>query len=93
MTTQKRALPTYTEKVHARRLLQMLEKPDPCACCPAQPDFKQGGSADQLWNKKGSSPCYICRTFVWASGCPCATFGRSSAIKRTWLALEEKGYI
>ena len=23
----------YTEKIHAKRLLGMLEKKDPCACC------------------------------------------------------------
>ena len=86
----------YTEKIHAERLLKMLEnRKNPCACCPANPyynpEFERGG----LWE---NDPCLVCAAFLgmkfdWRNPCPCLNLGRPESIKRTWLAIEEKGYI
>jgi len=39
--------------------------------------------------------CYECADFVNVpnENCPCNVLGCQEAIKRTWLALEEKGFI
>jgi len=88
-----RKKPTYTEKVHARRLLLMLDREDPCLCCPAQRQFKQRTDEDfRLWANEDRI-CYICQRFVCIGyGCPCSILGKQRALKRTRLALEEKGY-
>ena len=89
----------YTEKIHAQRLLKMLNKKDPCGWCPAHGRFGQfyiAGSPSEMWEiDDGPDPCRVCRRFVsrLRSGCPCNYFGKKEAIKRTWLALERKGYI
>jgi hypothetical protein len=90
-----RQKPTYTVKVHAQRLLKMLNRPNPCLCCPAQRKLAIGGYARDLWNQN-SRPCTICRAFVGIKKgmCPCFHFSdKAEAIKRTWLALEEGGWI
>lgn len=83
----------YTESIHAHRLLKMLEMDDPCEQCPLSclPDDKIYGSRFH---------CDLCREFVGYSSlyyswtyCPCFYFGKHEAIKRTWIALEERGYI
>ena len=86
----------YTEAIHAKRLLKMLNKKDPCSCCPAGLSFSPGGFilglSGSALNKEGV--CAVCQNFVNLStyGCPCYHLG-TEAIKRTWLALEAKGYI
>jgi len=86
----------YTERIHASRLLKMLEKKNPCLCCPAAVDFNGSECPKELW-KDTTNPCDICMNFVGASNffkrCPCHNFGQKQAIKTTWIALEEKGYI
>jgi hypothetical protein len=86
----------YTEKIHVERLLKMLNKKNPCAHCPAGPNYS---SSQGILNKfietdsEVFQTCRICRGFVGAKEtCPCWEFGKE-AIKRTWIALEEKGYI
>jgi len=76
----------YTEAIHAKMLLKMLEKKRPCWECPANeiPTNKQC--------------CTVCQRFVGLKYineicCPCNRLGGKRAIKRTWLALKEKGYI
>lgn len=96
----------YTEKIHARRLLWILNKKNPCLCCPAAPKFSiaHHDSPDELWSSDSDS-CKICQEFigmeverpnstekVYAS-CPCNNMSTHEVLKRTWLALEEKGYI
>jgi len=88
----------YTEKIHGARLLKMMEKDDPCACCPAAPYFDSYLNSYTMWcNPSASSACDICKEFVQLdlmySQCPCDEFGKQEAIKRTWIALEEKGYL
>ena len=82
----------YTEKIHAKRLLGMLNKEDPCSCCPAGKGYNfEAFIGDEYRNE---SKCTICRGFVGVSyGCPCLCLGKDEAIKCTWIALEEKGYI
>lgn len=83
----------YTEELHAQRLLGMLEEEDPCACCPKRLDFRIGGHLILVGWDLSKAACKVCKDFVGSRNCPCDFFGRWEAIKRTWLALEEKGYI
>ena len=89
----------YTEKIHAARLLKMLEEKEPCMCCPATPYFKSNLQSDTMWFNsyiEGEHPCDICKDFVGLDNrytdCPCYELGKE-AIKLTWIALEEKGYL
>ena len=98
----------YTEKIHAKRLLGMLNKNNPCLCCPQERRY--GILAEgKAWEDYSNMPwqedlhnvdnaCYICLEFLnikqdGSEWCPCLILGEKEAIKRTWLALEEKGYI
>ncbi len=89
----------YTEKIHAQRLLKMLKKKEPCLCCPAQPYFTTSG--DRCISRRflsatfGGGACEICQKFIGLTigDCPCYRLKGKEAIKRTWLALEAKGYI
>ena len=98
----------YTEKTHAERVLKMMEKPDPCGYCPQmglqikyedEDDWKR-----DKWENEEEA-CRICLEFIGLEFftldpvCPCNYYLEDSTItkqeiwKRTWLALEEKGYI
>jgi len=90
----------YTEAIHAKRLLKMLKKKNPCGCCPSAKRFSIEEDNYEMWLNKKVKPCYICQDFIgieirfwWENICPCNRLGRKESIKRTWLALEEKGYI
>ena len=104
----------YTEKIHAKRLLGMLNKKNPCHCCPGLKYYRSNNMDNfyNLYNFSWCKPiiggldkvdvmenliCPICKNFLGIDNdddsCPCFIFGESEAIKRTWLALEEKGYI
>ena len=93
----------YTENIHAERLLKMLNKEDPCYHCPAAKYFNPDNPADELWDEKASSCCNICLAFVGLPAipnhkvlgelCPCRVLGNKEALKRTYTALEEKGYL
>ena len=98
----------YDEKEHAKCLLKILEKNNPCSHC-------QLGYANDynLWKIDSYSECElipfyvhccsICHVFInmdkitgeefAIDKCPCYVLGKAEAIKRTWIALEEKGYI
>ena len=85
----------YTEAVHAKRLLGMLKREEPCECCPAQYRYKKWSlfikGAGERPNRLA---CQVCRAFVKIKeGCPCGILGQTKALKRTWEALEAKGYI
>ena len=86
----------YTEKEHVENLLDMLEKENPCNECPFE-HFVFLYEVNPLF-------CIMCRSFIGIRGiiyndtpackkCPCYVLGEKEAIKRTWIALEEKGYI
>ena len=86
----------YTEKIHAKRLLGMLNKKNPCGYCPAGRRYGSHDFDDMGWE---NLQCEICIEFIvryanlnsWE--CPCHALGKKKAIKITWLALEEKGYL
>ena len=89
----------YTEKIHAARLIQLLETAGKYLCqrCPADLGFAQGtprGNWD--WRELSSYPCTVCCSFVGKvefarSHCPCDFL--LDPVKESWIALEEKGYI
>jgi len=79
-----------SEKEHAEALLKILEDPNCCDLCP-----HGKYTVDRAY-------CETCRAFVFLlpyalSGalwrCPCCVLGPEEAVKRSWLALEAKGYI
>ena len=85
----------YTTDRHCEYLLKMLEHRQPCSCCPTSQDFKPDVNTFDDWT---NDQCDVCREFVdinipGAWSCPCLLLGKKEAIKRTWIALEEKGYI
>ena len=86
----------YTEKVHAKRLLQMLKHDDVCNLCVAAQNFKESVFIKGITEERA---CPVCRGFIglkntnWDKPCPCDALGKKRAIQRTWEALEEKGYI
>jgi hypothetical protein len=74
----------YTVDIHVRRLKEMLEKHNPCLCCPAQRNFRT--HTIFMYH----NPCNICRKFVDTEDvCPCSALGKEKVIKRTWIAIEE----
>ena len=91
----------YTKRVHAERLIKVLEKVDTCNKCPGAHRFHQDNSANDMWTHTEDSiwsrpACAICKSFVGMhkyNDCPCIELGHNEAVKRSWLALEEKGYI
>ena len=85
----------YTEKFHAERLLGMLNKKNPCLCCPAGPGYQM--CSGMVGGLSIRNACSVCKKFVGMTDiltkCPCDELGEEKAIKRTWIALEQKGYI
>lgn len=86
----------YTEKIHAKRLLGMLSRPNTCRLCPAARRYAPNtNSIEDMW-KGHPKACNICREFIGLplfSRCPCKEIGKHRAARRTWIALEEKGYL
>ena len=80
-------MPEYTEDMHAKRLIKVLEHQNTCRKCPAD-------------TVELSESCPVCREFIGLYGsylqqprCPCYIFDPQEAAKRSWIALEEKGYL
>lgn len=89
----------YSEKIHAKRLIAMLEtRKDAKGSCPASEHFSPNMSPAHTFLLK-PHPCDICNEFVNNGRirdirtCPCVDLGCEEAVKRSWLALEAKGYI
>jgi len=87
----------YNEKFHAERLLKMLERRNLCLSCPTLKGFI-GSETLECAKENGvvsQETCIICRGFINLTGsnCPCRALGSKEAAKRTWLALERKGYL
>ena len=85
--------PKYTEKFHAKRLIRMLKFKEPCGHCPANRHYELNCRMIILGHNDPDYACGVCQSFVGVGGCPCNALGETEAIKRTYLALEEKGYI
>jgi len=99
----------YTKDDHAKRIIKLLESPKACFKCPGQTTFGPNlyvapRSIPSTITDEEEIPvsilprevCLVCRTFVgllFTDNCPCNALGKEEAVKRTWLALEEKGYI
>jgi len=100
-----RRKPRYTEKVHARRLIQMLNRGGKvCRSCPAARGFSYTSSPGELWSywstdmKTALHQCKVCTSFLGAEftsiiNCPCSILGEELAVKKSWEALKEKGYV
>ena len=72
----------YTEEFHAQRLLEMLEKKNPCACCPKIDIFYYltSESHELHIDYDYIHPCGICKDFVQSYGdCPCTYLGKKEA--------------
>ncbi|KKM75043.1 hypothetical protein LCGC14_1394220 [marine sediment metagenome] len=96
----------YTEAVHAKRVQKVIEKERPGNHCPAGRKFKKE-PIYELWEApRGDEipeikkPCFICTEFLglrhytpMGEYCPCHRLGTKRAVKLTWLALKEKGYL
>jgi len=79
-----------SEKEHARVLIKILERKRTCSLCPYGKY-----TVDCAY-------CETCRAFVFLLPyavsedllrCPCQVLGPEEAVKRSWIALEAKGYI
>jgi len=92
----------YTEEIHAKRLLGILSRKNPCVTCPATKRYniRNDFIVDEYRNYQHD----VCMNFLGYNSndldpeekfykCPCDFYGKEEAIKRTWLALEQKGYI
>ena len=86
--------PEYTEAIHAKRLMAILEKDDVCECCPAARRYISINPCNDMWAYE-PSPCMICAEFIGQERCccPCFILGREKAIELTVKALQEKGYM
>jgi len=91
----------YTEKIHAEGLLIIFSEIDTCHRCPASRIKAVMGVTRWDGKHRFNMPqCDICWDFIgaksWQDGwgkCPCSSRNQERAARRTWLALEEKGYI
>lgn len=82
----------YTTDIHAKRLVKMLQKKNPCVRCPAAPYYDGYRSGTTLWQEEH---CPICEKFVGCvkENCPCHKYGEKEAIRRTIAALKKGGYL
>lgn len=90
----------YNQKQHAVNLILMLEKGLTRTSCPIddfEKDWCEKSAGTRFGKKIQNTFCKICFKFIDLKGdmeeCPCDILGCDEAIKRTWFALEEKGYI
>ena len=88
----------YTEKVHGKRLLKMLQTRDFLGCCcPSNVKFDYSSPMVKRYSKTPESKiCKVCRTFVGIEEdnllCPCNHYGHDKAIKISWEMLKKKGF-
>jgi len=87
----------YTEKIHAKRLIKVLERKNTYESCPAAIGYSEKISVSRSWPDSKVHPCKICLEFIGIYNgtytCPCIFFEKDEAVKQSWLALETKGYI
>ena len=86
----------YTEKMHARRLYNMLKrKGTHKERCPACREYKIDNYVTS--EKQKREICEVCMNFVGityfaATTCPCCVLGETEAIARSLAALRERGF-
>lgn len=82
----------YTEEIHIKNLVDILNNKPLCDCCPAAENYSQSKSWADPWSNK---PCDICLEFIGHPNktpyCPCIIYGNEEALAKTLLKLEEKG--
>ena len=95
----------YTKKLHACRLISVLEGLETCHRCPGEIGVWQGevyvsrpftsNPRDPIYDSDNT--CHICMSFVGIESrhksCPCNHFGAEDAARLSWIALESGGYI
>lgn len=83
---------TYTKEIHMQRVAKMLERKDPCGCCPAAPYYSYIGDWE-LSFVYDNDPCGICQRFLGkkTENCPCVKYGKELAIEKTIKKLKEHG--
>ena len=90
----------YTEKIHADRLIYLLETAGESLCnrCPALGFDNRNLRKNWDCSALPSNPCVVCCGFVGINDietvqnyCPCDFL--LDPVKESWIALEEKGYI
>lgn len=87
----------YTEKMHARRLYNMLKKEgDKSQMCPGSYNYS---AKENLITGKWADDnvCMVCMNFVGIKYinqtlCPCPLLGETEAIARSLAALRERGF-
>ena len=78
----------YTEEVHAKNLLDIINNKELCDCCPGAWEYSAGNDPDE-------GACDICKNFIGLKDtqCPCVQLGAEEAYLVTMEALNEKGYL
>ena len=81
------------EPLYAKRLMAVLEDKRPDMHCP-DGDYNKQRYPGKSENED-SATCIECTAFIAMRyyGCPCNILGCREAVKRAWIALEEKGYL
>jgi hypothetical protein len=90
------------EQEHVEALLEMLSRRAPCRWCPGV--IAEKNNQHNLALRSSAYCVETCHRFIETGVTsissaslyeihPCTVLGSFEAIKRTWLALEEKGYI
>ena len=92
----------YTEKMHAERMIKMIEElgsDEVCYSCPTCKDFSISSGPLLGLDDRDWTDCDICHAFVGmpptkeCEECPCDHFGPEEAIRITIQKLKEKGYM
>lgn len=95
----------YTEQEHARNLIKLLEDDNTCCGCPVPFRIRLSNvetvpRTGNLYGCSCENNMTICKEFIGVNSshtdremCPCNHLGKENAVKLTWIALEEKGYL
>jgi len=94
----------YREALHVEGLLGILEDhPHPIftACPSSQVEEAHGRRVEEQYDKETCDICwgFLQETFpdtvplMKIESCPCIKLGKELAVKLTWLALEDQGYL